>query len=144
VYYFFVGLKNFRKAADRQCGRIHGKERSQVLEIATAMQFDRELALSRVGGDEELLKEIAALFLEDYPRTLEEISLAIQQRDSHAIERSAHGLKGSVANFGAAQAVKAASAIENMGRNAQIEEAAMALKALELALAALHLQLEAL
>jgi two-component system sensor histidine kinase/response regulator len=106
--------------------------------------IDRKLALSRVGGDGELLKEIAILFLETYPEVLQEIRTAAEQGDAQLLERSAHGLKGSVANFGAAAAVDAARQLETMGRTQQLEEATEGLRNLELALSALRPELEAL
>ena len=38
--------------------------------------LDRATALARVGGDLDLLKEIAGLFLDEYPRALDEICQA--------------------------------------------------------------------
>jgi len=106
--------------------------------------FDKELALSRVGGDVELLKEIAILFLDDYPKSLIELRAAVQSRDAKRVERSAHGLKGSVSNFGARPAVDAALQLETMGRAQKLVEVEQVLRTLELALAALRPELESL
>lgn len=106
--------------------------------------FDRDVALSRVGGDAELLKEIAQLFLDDYPKSLTELREAVEARDAKRVERSAHGLKGSVSNFGAAPAVQAALQLETMGRAQQLVEVEQVLRTLELALAALRPELESL
>jgi HPt (histidine-containing phosphotransfer) domain-containing protein len=106
--------------------------------------IDRKLALSRVGGDAELLKEIAVLFLDTYPDVLQEIRIAAEQSNAQLLERSAHGLKGSVANFGAAAAVEAARQLETMGRTHQLQEATEGLRNLERALEALRPELEAM
>jgi len=106
--------------------------------------IDRELALSRVGGDEALLKEIAELFLADCPNALRDLHQAVERADAQAVERAAHGLKGSVSNFGARPVVDAAQKLENMGRSRQLDDAASALSALELTLEALRPELEAL
>jgi two-component system sensor histidine kinase/response regulator len=106
--------------------------------------FDREGAMARVGGDAELLHEIACLFLEDYPRALEEIRHAAERGDARNLERSAHGLKGSVATFGAAAAMEAAKSLEAMGRAQQLAEVEQVVRTLELALAALRPELESL
>ncbi len=110
----------------------------------TEAAVDRELALSRVGGDVELLREIAALFLEEYPRVLEELRAAIARGDAKDLERTAHGLKGSVSNFGARTAVEGARMLESMGRAQQMADVGPAIHTLELALAALKPELEAL
>lgn len=106
--------------------------------------MDREVALSRVGGDEELLKEIAGLFLEDYPKAIADLRDAVAGADAHRLERTAHGLKGSVSNFGAQSAVEAALSLESMGRARKLDDAPRVLQMLELALAALRPELESL
>jgi HPt (histidine-containing phosphotransfer) domain-containing protein len=109
-----------------------------------ASAMDRKVALSRVAGDAELLKEIAVLFLEDYPKSLLLLRDAVEHGDSQELERTAHGLKGSVSNFGAPAAVEAALTLETLGRAHQMREAAEALDVLERALAALRPELESL
>jgi two-component system sensor histidine kinase/response regulator len=82
--------------------------------------LDREVALSRVGGDLTLLREIAALFLSDSDRMLREISKAVKARDAKALDRAAHTLKGCVSNFGAQRVYDAALALEQMGRRGDL------------------------
>jgi len=105
---------------------------------------DRQLSLTRVGGDVELLREIAALFIEDCPRALAELRQAVEQREASKLENAAHALKGSVANFGAQVAVDAAFRLERMGRAGELEESAEALGALEHAISAVCTELAAL
>jgi HPt (histidine-containing phosphotransfer) domain-containing protein len=115
--------------------------------VATPAGIDRQVALSRVGGDAELLKEIAQLFIDDYPRAMDDIRQAADRGDAKSLERSAHGLKGSVANFGAPSAVEAARMLESMGRAQQlanIQDVQQVIHTLELALAALRPELESL
>lgn len=99
--------------------------------------LDRSIALSRVGGDAELLQEMAQLFLEEYPVQLDAVRSAVQQRDAHALERSAHSLKGSVGNFGAVAAHEAALTLEMIARRGQLDSVDSAFGALESALRAL-------
>ncbi|MBZ5601614.1 MAG: Hpt domain-containing protein [Acidobacteriia bacterium] len=106
--------------------------------------MDRSLALARVGGDAELLREIAQLFIGDYPRVLVELHEALDRGDAKTVERTAHGLKGSVSNFGAPEAVEAARTIEMLGRDQRLAEAEQVIRTLELALAALLPELESL
>ena len=106
--------------------------------------FDKSVALSRVGGDADLLKEIAILFLDDYPKSLIELREAIKTGDARRVERTAHGLKGSVSNFGARPAVDAAGQLETMGRTQKLVEVEQVLHSLEIALAALRPELESL
>src|SRR5947209_18634697 len=80
-------------------------------------QLDEALALSRVGGDSDLLREVVDLFLDDFPNTLENIRSAVAAKDPTAVEHQAHSLKGSVSTFGARRAFEAALALEKIGRS---------------------------
>jgi HPt (histidine-containing phosphotransfer) domain-containing protein len=106
--------------------------------------LDHDVALARAGGDVVLLREIAMLFLENYAKWMSDLRDAVTRGDTYGVERSAHGLKGSVANFGATAAVEAALQLERAGRGKDLTEVEKVLNSLELALAALHPELEAL
>ena len=93
--------------------------------------LDLELALSRVGGDRELLQELIELFLQESPKMLSELQDATAAGDAQTVENTAHGLKGSAANFGAEATVDAAFRLEMLGRekkNAEFSEALLALE----------------
>lgn len=104
--------------------------------------LDVAAALQRIGGDEDLLREIAELCLEEYPKLLREIREAIAGHRAKDLERGAHSLKGVVANFAAEAARQAAFTLELMGRSGNLTDAPAALTALELELAGLHAALE--
>jgi len=106
--------------------------------------LDRAIALSRVGGDAELLQEMAQLFLEECPSQLESVRAAVRARDAKALERSAHSLKGSVGNFGAAAAHQAAFELEMLGRRGELERVDTALQRLESAFSELQPEMESL
>lgn len=111
---------------------------------AQLQQLDESLALSRVGGDIELLKEVVELFLEDYPVTFERIKSAVASSDAKALEHHAHSLKGSVSTFGANRAFEAAFALEKQGRGGDLTGAEDGLRQLEFALEALRPELVSL
>ncbi len=103
--------------------------------------LDIAAALGRVGGDEELLKEIAEIFLEQCPDALSEVRDAIEAQNPEALQHAAHSLKGSVGNFGAQAAVEAAYRLEMMGRQGNFSGSGDALSELEKALGDLKPQL---
>jgi len=103
--------------------------------------LDLSVALARVGGDMELLREIAQIFLDQCPDALGEIREAIETGDAHALEQAAHALKGSVANFGAENACAAAYKLEAMGRTGELNGSNGALQDLEAALSRLKPEL---
>ena len=96
------------------------------------------VALERLGGDEELLREVARLFLDEYPALLLEIRDAVTVRDADALQRAAHSLKGSVSNFGADAAYHAAFVLEMMGRNQDLAQVDRGLAELDEALQYIH------
>jgi CheY-like chemotaxis protein len=108
---------------------------------AQLQQLDESLALSRVGGDIELLKEVVELFLDDYPSTFEKIRAAVASRDATSLEHHAHSLKGSVSTFGANRAFEAAFTLEKQGRSGDLSDAPEGLLQLEQALEALRPEL---
>jgi two-component system, sensor histidine kinase and response regulator len=120
------------------------EERLAMKETSTELKFDPTVALKRVEGDRDLLKEITGLFFEDTPRLISEVRNAIQRGDAHALERSAHTLKGSVGNFGARGAFDAAYSLEQMGRNGDFARASEVFQQLEQQINLLIPALEAL
>jgi PAS domain S-box-containing protein len=106
--------------------------------------LDEAVALNRVGGDFELLREVVELFLDDYPQSLEKIRAAVRASDQTDLERQAHSLKGSVSTFGAKDAFEAAFALEKQGRSGDLSGATEGLMRLEEALTALRPELEAI
>jgi len=107
-------------------------------------RLDESVALSRVGGDVELLHEVIGLFLDDYPHSLEAIRDAVVRGDQTSLERNAHSLKGSVSTFGAQEVFEAAFALEKQGRSGDLSAAPAGLERLERALGHLRPELEAL
>ena len=106
--------------------------------------LDRELALSRVGGDLQLLQEIAQLFLEDSARMLSEIRSAVQERHAQHLDRSAHTLKGCVSSFGAQRLYEAALTMERMGRGGDLSNVDVSFRLLESEIHRLEADLQAL
>ena len=82
--------------------------------------WDRDAALQSVDGDRELLVEMAVLFLQDSARLLGDIELAVQAGDAAGLHRSAHTLKGSVANFAAEEAYQTALQLESIGKSGDL------------------------
>ena len=59
------------------------------------MIFNREDLLEKVGGMDELIKELVKIFLEDAPIGYENIKKAILEKNFEKIYEYAHGIKGS-------------------------------------------------
>ncbi|WP_438016285.1 response regulator [Sorangium sp. So ce315] len=100
--------------------------------ITSRPMFDRTRALERTGGDADLLRELAEVFLEECPRWMADIDEAVTAGDARKLQRAAHSLKGGVDSFGARGAFEAAFALEKMARANELgslAEAQFALRA---------------
>ena len=74
--------------------------------------FNRDEALAHVNGDAGLFGEISELFQQDAPAMMERIHQSLADRDAASLERAAHSLKGTIANFGWTAAYEAVQALE--------------------------------
>ena len=105
--------------------------------------FDRIGFLHRLDGDEPLAQEIVAMFMHEYPRLLQDVRHAGEQRDAYKLERAAHALKGSLGDIAAPQAYDAARTLEQKARKGELECAGTLVTNLETAVERLALELRA-
>jgi len=96
--------------------------------------IDREALMAQVDGDSQLLQSIASIFAGQTPKCLESLRATIASKDAASLEKLAHALKGSVANFCSPAATSAAQRLESMGRDRDLRQAAEALQELEAAI----------
>ena len=81
-----------------------------------ALVIDEKAIFERVGGKMHILTRMVAVFFEELPDQLDTLKQAIDKKKSEDLQRAAHALKGTVANFGAKSAYEMAQKLENMGR----------------------------
>jgi len=93
--------------------------------------LNRETALSRVGGDEEMLRDIAGLVKEHIPKWLSSMHESIAKRDCKTLKRLAHTLKSSADNVGASRGYQAAARLEKLADQQNLDEAQAALAELD-------------
>ncbi|HTM04965.1 MAG TPA: Hpt domain-containing protein [Vicinamibacterales bacterium] len=101
------------------------------------MQWNPEALLDRLGGDEELARQMAALFVDECPNMLDDVRRAVAGGSADDIRRVAHAFKGSVANFVADGPAAIALALEHAGRDERLADAPTLLARLEGAVAEL-------
>lgn len=93
--------------------------------------MDVDDALQRLGQDEELLAEIAQIYLEDAPAMVQSIHDAASQADARALQRAAHSLKGLTATLSAQPVASASYHLEQMGATGNFTDAASAVAQLD-------------
>lgn len=74
----------------------------QPMAAETAV-LDVDASLRRLGGDRNILIELAKMFAEDSPGLVDAIEQGIEQARYSDAGRAAHSLRGLAANFGAAR-----------------------------------------
>jgi len=99
-------------------------------EVAAGV-MDVSAALSRLDGDIELLREIAVLFFESYPKLSMEAKRAIENKDLAALQKVAHSIKGSVGNLAVGEAYNVALRFEQVVKLGDFSEAEKILGELE-------------
>jgi HPt (histidine-containing phosphotransfer) domain-containing protein len=113
-----------------------------VASASIQMLWDKVQALERLGGDEELLRELCQIFLDESPKLLNQLREAIHESDSAGVMRAAHGLKGELGYLGAAKATQAARELEDMGHEKNLSRADEVFVVLDEAFSALHTALK--
>jgi PAS domain S-box-containing protein len=94
--------------------------------------IDWKRGLASVDGDSELFHDLLRIFANEAPLTMEKLRAAVELKNLEAIRLSAHTLRGSVANFGAVDAVQAALRLETMAEKGDMEQVAKSFRNLEL------------
>jgi two-component system, sensor histidine kinase and response regulator len=107
-------------------------------ELVIVELLNKDEVLSRLDGDSQLLRELIDMFLADSNGLLEHVSDAVTSQNPAELERAAHKLKGTVSIFGCRAAMEAAQALETMGRDQNLPQAAEVYLQLETQIEALE------
>jgi PAS domain S-box-containing protein len=94
-------------------------------DASTPADDDRTLAalLEAFNNDASFFKEIANMFISDYPPMLETIQQAIDAQDGDLLGRTAHSIKGMARNFQIDSAADAALRLEQFAAGGQYAQA---------------------
>ncbi len=122
-----VGQSNF-SLLDPWEGEMPGRIAGQVDDSPVRMS----VALGRVEGDKDLLKELVETFQEDLSERVASLTAAIQRGDDQETLQSAHSLRGPLGILCAEKALALAGELETLGRAGQLGEAATICTAFEL------------
>ena len=88
-------------------------------------------ALARVEGNRELLAKVARVFLELYPKLLEESQKAVARADCGLLARAARTIASSAGQLGAGRVRAAAKKLEELSRQGDLSDAPDALNELD-------------
>ena len=86
-------------ALDRMAGRLPAPP--PEVPFGDVCLFDEQGLMRRVGGDEDIAREVMETFLGDARMRLQDLEQVVQRRDREALARLAHTIKGAAAGAGA-------------------------------------------
>jgi signal transduction histidine kinase/DNA-binding response OmpR family regulator/PAS domain-containing protein/HPt (histidine-containing phosphotransfer) domain-containing protein len=93
--------------------------------------LDRQGVLSRLGNNRKILGDVASIFLDQLPLMLSDVQQSASSGDAERLARTAHMVKGALANLGAIRAFQAAQTVEALGREGDASAAHSAVTELE-------------
>jgi two-component system, sensor histidine kinase and response regulator len=111
-------------------GLVASPHKSIVANESAVATFDHAASLARVGGDENLLFDLANMFFAEAPKRLSAVRAALEDNDADRLRRAAHSMKGSVSAFAARRAGEAATRLEDLAQTGQLAGAEAAYEAL--------------
>ncbi len=100
--------------------RLTKAPRSSRPPAPDSILVDDELLLKAFDGDWDFFKEVVDVFLEDYPRLLDNLRTSLNEGDRDTFMRSAHSLKGMLKNFKVDAAADIAFSLEKKGRESDL------------------------
>ena len=107
--------------------------------------LQKDLLLDRMGGDLDLLGELAAMLRKDTPARLHLMREAARAGDAATLARATHALRGAVGNLCAPDVFRAATELEEACRSGRVDGTAMvAVDALGRDVENLHVELDLL
>jgi HPt (histidine-containing phosphotransfer) domain-containing protein len=102
------------------------------VKIASQTQkIDMAELLTRVDNDLELLRDLVAIFQEDFPRHLDTLRGAVAANDLREVKVASHTLKGMLANLAVSRAATAAAQLEQVAAAGSTESVGSALAEFE-------------
>ncbi|QRJ62226.1 ATP-binding protein [Azospira restricta] len=91
--------------------------------VALPANFPRDEVIERMGGDVELYRSVAAMFVEDAPGYIAALQSAQRSGDALTLQREAHTVKGLVSTFSFDAATALALEIESRAAAGEFDEA---------------------
>ena len=94
------------------------------------------------GDNDEFLRDITGIFLEDTPLRIKELETSLEKGDAPTFVRAAHTIKGSSSNLGALALRATAERLEYQSRTSGLVDVATDIAALKNEFAVLQVELQ--
>ena len=122
-----------KELANRRASLLAEKVVANAMEAATGRRestgrvLDVNMTRARFDGDDNLLGEVARIFIRTAPQLLSSITTALTENDMKRVAEQAHSLKGAVAAFEAPDVFSCVVYVERHAKNHDAETTAVAL-----------------
>ncbi|MBI4534576.1 MAG: response regulator [Candidatus Melainabacteria bacterium] len=87
------------------------------------LTIDTDELLELVGGDMEVLKEVTQLFLQEGPKLMDRVRIALSAGDIRELKSATHSFKGAISNFAAKAALDAVTRLERCAERRDLSSA---------------------
>jgi two-component system, sensor histidine kinase and response regulator len=115
-----IRTETLRNEIERVTGGNMPKQYTEAaVEQPRQNDWDLKELMERLGGDEELLRELLVIFRGEAWMNLEKSRKAMAEHDFESLTRTAHTLKGMLRNLSMGAAAQTAAALENASREKQ-------------------------
>jgi HPt (histidine-containing phosphotransfer) domain-containing protein len=131
------------ETANRDGNGSTGSEGAERSAEAADVSWSPQPLVDRLGGDEELARQLVSLFLTEYPQMVSTVRESVASGSADRIRRAAHALKGSVSNFTDGAPTTTAFELEQIGRESRLSDAPAVLDRLQRDIDAFAAQLRA-
>jgi serine phosphatase RsbU (regulator of sigma subunit)/HPt (histidine-containing phosphotransfer) domain-containing protein len=111
-----------RRALDAVSPRS-SDEKDNEPDMTSDSEFDWDTVLRAMGGNRELLHQVAVAMKAECPSCMEQIDRAMQQSNWVLLRRAAHTIKGSLRLFGPTTAGELAGEIETLAKDGEYQSA---------------------
>ncbi len=110
--------------------QLKGLNQQKGHKEALEIEWDMDLALEQIGGDEEFLPLFLEKFIKVARKDLKRMKDAFDSKDFAGVRAAAHSLKGSSSSFGMKGIYEVSRKIEEISRKGQFEGLSEGLKGL--------------
>jgi two-component system, sensor histidine kinase and response regulator len=100
---------------------LNKEKHMEKIPLPNKYVFDAEALMERLGIDENLVREIMGVYLDDTPIQLSRLRECFEKGDLLSIQRCAHSMKGASANFCVGTINKTAREIEIAAKQSNLE-----------------------
>ncbi len=108
-----VSIQNLAQTLDKWIRKQTDEEEAKEKESGLSLPvFNKEMLQERLMGDENILKEILDIFIEESALQIESLKDHLERKDLEKIRMQAHTIKGAAANIGGEVLRQTASALE--------------------------------